>query len=142
VEESGLGCVFDPEGDNLMGNHFSNNGYFGNPSNSDYGQIVFNPGQPQNCFSGNTAPNGSAPPNLEMIQPTCGEITTAANTGGPLLGQVLCDSQIITTSCPPGANYPRHTGVVMHPLPAGLPTMTNPCEGVPTNPWCAEGKPI
>jgi hypothetical protein len=142
VEESGLGCVFDPEGDSLTGNHFSHNGYFGNPSNSDYGQIVFNPGQPQNCFSGNTAPNGSAPPNLEQLQPTCGKTTTAANTGGPLLAQVLCDSQIIASACPPGSNYPQHTGVVMHPLPAGLPTMPNPCEGVPANAWCSGGEPI
>jgi len=142
VEEAGLGCVFDPEGDNLTDNHFSHNGYFGNPSNSDYGQIVFNAGQPQNCFSGNTAPNGSAPANLEQIQPTCRKITTEANTGGPLLDQVLCDSQIIASACPAGSNYPRHTGVVMHPLPSGLPTMSNPCQGVPTNAWCVGGKPV
>jgi hypothetical protein len=142
VQEPGLGCVFDPEGDSLKDNHFSHNAYFGNPSNADFGQIVFNAGQPQNCFSGNIAPNGSAPPNLEQIQPTCGAITTAANTGGPLLDQVLCDSQIIASACPPGANYPRHTGVVMHPLPSGLPTMSDPCEGVPANAWCVDGKPV
>jgi hypothetical protein len=25
----------------------------------------------------------------------------------------------------------------MHPLPAGLPTMPDPCSGVPANPWCS-----
>ncbi len=142
VEVSGLGCVYDPEGDALVHNTFSHNGYFGNPSNSDYGQIVFTAGQPQNCFSGNTAPNGSAPPDLEQIQPTCGKITTAANTGGPLLDQVLCDSGIEATACPAGSVYPEHTGVVMHPLPKDLPTMPDPCAGVPANAWCPGGKPI
>ena len=30
----------------------------------------------------------------------------------------------------------------MHPLPSGLPSMPNPCHGVPANPWCSGGKPI
>ena len=142
VEVTGFGCVYDPEGDALLHNTFSHNGFFGNPSNSDFGQIVFNSGQPQNCFAGNTAPNGSAPPDLEQIQPTCGRITTASNTGGPLLDQVLCDSGIVATTCPAGSVYPTHTGVVMHPLPKDLPTMPNPCVGVPANPWCPGGKPV
>jgi hypothetical protein len=25
----------------------------------------------------------------------------------------------------------------MHPLPAGLPSMPDPCAGVPANPWCS-----
>ena len=140
VEEAGLGCVYDPMGDAVLHNTFTHNGYFGNPSNSDYGQIVYNGGQPQNCFAGNSAPNGSAPPNLEQTQPTCGKITTSANTGGPLLGQVLCDTGF--GSCPAGATYPQHTGVVMHPLPQGLPTMPDPCAGVPANAWCPGGKPV
>ena len=107
----------------------------------DYGQIVFTAGQPQNCFSGNTAPNGGAPPDLEQTQPTCGKITTAANTGGPLLDQVLCDSGIVSSTCPAGSVYPEHTGVVMHPLPTDLPTMPDPCSGVPANPWCPGGSP-
>ena len=34
------------------------------------------------------------------------------------------------------------TGVVMHPLPSGLPTMPNPCSDVPSNAWCPGGKPV
>ena len=30
----------------------------------------------------------------------------------------------------------------MHPLPTGLPTMPNPCAGVPANAWCSDGKPV
>lgn len=139
VQTPGLGCVYDPEGDALLHNTFSHNGYFGNPGNADFGQITISPNQPQNCFAANIAPDGSAPTDLEKTQPTCGRLAPAPNTGGPLLGQVLCDTGF--GSCPAGARYPKATGVVMHPLPKSLPSMPNPCAGVPTNPWCANGKP-
>lgn len=131
----GLGCTFDPEGDALLDNTYKHNGFFGNPSNGDYGQITLYANQPQNCFGGNKAPDGSTPSNLETVQPiaTCGKISTAANTGGTLLGQVLCDTSF--GSCPAGAKYPQRTKVVMHKLPK-LATMPNPCKGVPANAWC------
>ena len=140
VQTAGLGCVYDPEGNALLHNTFSHNGFFGNPSNGDYGQITISAHQPSNCYAGNTAPNGSAPPNLETLQPTCGIPTAAANTGGALLAQVLCDTGFGT--CPAGAKYPKPTGVVMHPLPKTLATMPNPCAGVPANAWCVGGKPV
>jgi hypothetical protein len=134
VETTGFGCVYDPEGDALLDNTYVHDGYFGNPSDSDYGQIVLDGGQPQNCFAGNTAPQGSAPANLEQTQPTCGAITKSGNTGGALLGQVLCDTGF--GSCPAGAHYPKPSKIIMKPLPANLPTMPNPCAGVPSNAWC------
>lgn len=140
VENSALGCIYDPEGDALLDNTFVHDGYFGNPSNSDFGQITFSKGEPQNCFVGNKAPQGSSPADLETIQPTCESITKAANTGGPLLDQVLCDTGFGT--CPADANYPQPTGIRMHPLPTTLRTMPDPCAGVPANPWCKGGKPI
>jgi hypothetical protein len=139
VQVKGLGCVYDPENNALLHNTFSHNGFFGNPANVDYGQITISAHEPQNCYAGNTAPDGSAPANLETLQPTCGPLTTAANTGGALLGQVLCDTGFGT--CPAGAHYPKQTGVVMHSLPK-LPAMANPCAGVPANAWCSGGKPI
>ncbi len=58
----------------------------------------------------------------------------------PFLDEVLCDSQVKDPpfGCQPGDHYPRRTKVVMHPLPPAskLPTMPNPCAGVPANPWC------
>jgi hypothetical protein len=135
----GFGCILDPEGNALIGNTFSHNGFFGNPSNGDYGQIVINAHLPRNCYSHNTAPNGSAPPNLEQTQPTCGPLTSAPNTGGPLLAQVLCDTG--NGTCPADAKYPQATGVVMHPLPKTLVSMPNPCDGVPANAWCPNGRP-
>ena len=134
----GIGCVLDPMGDALVDNSFSHNGFFGNPSNTDFGQITLTPGEPQNCYRGNSAPSGSAPANLEQMQPTCGAPTTAPDTGGSLLAQVLCDTGFGT--CPPGANYPTASGVVMQPLPTGLPSMPDPCAGVPDNPWCSSGR--
>jgi hypothetical protein len=137
-EVPGFGCVYDAVNDALLHNVFVHNGFFGNPSNSDFGQIVLGTGKPRNCFAGNFEPDGSAPADLEVLQPTCGPLTTVADAGGALLGQVLCDTGFGT--CPPGAKYPQPTGVVMHPLPARLPSMPNPCAGVPSNMWCHDGR--
>ncbi len=139
-EVPGFGCVLDPEGDALLHNTFRHNGYFGNPSNSDYGQITLFGGEPQNCFRGNRAPDGSAPRNLEKTQKACGVTTKAGNTGGNLFAQVLCDTGL--AACPKGAHYPKPNGtVVLKALPKGLPTMPNPCQGVPANPWCPRRAP-
>ena len=132
--------MYDPEGDALVHNTFSHDGYFGNPSNSDFGEITITAGQPQNCFSANTAPDGSAPADLEQVQSSCGQLTTTTDSSGPLLAQVLCDTGI--GGCPPGATYPSPVKVVMHPRPKNLPTMPNPCQGVPTNAWCPDGRPL
>jgi len=140
VENGAFGCIYDPMNNALIGNHFSNNGAFKNPTNGDYGQITLNTGKPSNCYRDNVAPDGSTPADLQQTQPTCGVPTTGANTGGALLGQVLCD----TGNGPCGAdmNYPKATSVAMHPLPSGIPTMPNPCQGVPDNAWCTGGQPI
>ena len=142
AEMSGFGCVYDPEGNALLHNTFSNNGFFGNPTNGDYGEITLETGHPQNCFAGNVAPNGSTPPGLETSQSVCGPLTTATQTGGQLLSEVLCDTGF--GSCPPGSTYPKPstTGVVIHPLPNNLATMPNPCRGLPANAWCRGGRPI
>ena len=135
-----LGCVYDPEGDALLHNTFSHNGFFGNPSNGDYGRISLTAGQPRNCFAGNVAPDGSSPANLQQTEPTCGPPTTKEHTAGALLGQVLCDTGFGT--CPAGAHYPTSTKQLIQPLPGNLPTMPNPCKGVPANAWCKGGRPL
>jgi hypothetical protein len=126
--------------DALLNNSFSHNGFFGNAANADYGLLTFSSGQPSNCFAGNSAPNGSAPANLEATHPTCGKTTTVALSTGPLISQVLCDTGF--GACSSSTVYPKTTGVVMHPLPSGIPTMPDPCTGVPANAWCTNGKPI
>jgi len=139
-EMPGLGCVYEAYGNALLHNTFSHNGFFGNPSNSDFGQIVLTAGKPRNCFASNTAPDGSSPADLEQTQPTCGPVQAKATGAGDLLNQALCDTSF--GACPAGAHYPASTGVVMHALPAGLPGMPNPCSGVPANPWCPQGSPL
>jgi hypothetical protein len=133
VQLPGFGCVLDPEGDALLHNTFRHNGFFANPTNSDYGELSFIAGKPRNCYAGNVAPDGSVPAELETTQPTCGPLRTNGVLDPDLLTQVLCDTGL--GECPPGSSYPQPTGVVMHPLPP-LPTMPDPCAGVPTNPWC------
>ncbi len=130
----GLGCVLESWGNELTGNTFVHNGYFGNPTNGDFGELTLTAGKPQNCYSKNNAPDGSTPPDLETTQPTCDGTPTTA-THMDLLQQVGCDTGKLP--CPPGANYPKiTTNVVMRPLPANLPSMPDPCQGVPKNPWC------
>ncbi|HSZ37152.1 MAG TPA: hypothetical protein VK773_08680 [Acidimicrobiales bacterium] len=131
---SGLGCVFEDENDKLAGNTYTHDGYFGNPTNADFGQIVLHSGLPSNCYAANNGPQGSAPPYLEILQPTCGKPSTATNLDGALVTQVECDSGL--ASCPAGTQYPPKTGVHLAPLPSGLPTMADPCAGVPSNAWC------
>jgi len=133
-----LGCIIEPMGDALVSNHFSNNASFGFPGNADYGMLVLTSGLPSNCFRDNTAPKGSAPANLAQTYPTCGVTTTSATTD--LLASVACAAKVLP--CPTGVSYPPSTGVVMHPLPAGLPTMPDPCSGVPANAWCASGSAL
>jgi len=140
VESTLFGCVYDPKNDALLHNTFTNDGYFKNPSNSDFGELTLYGGQPSNCYVGNTAPNGSSPSDLQQSKPTCGVTTTASDAGTDLLGQVLCDTG--NGPCNSTMVYPQHTGVVMHPLPSGLPSMPDPCQGVPANAWCSGGKPV
>jgi hypothetical protein len=140
-------CIYDPKGDALLDNTYSGNGGYGNPTNGDFGQITFFGGEPQNCYGGNTYPAGSTPSNLEQTQPpsSCGVTTAAANTGGDLLTQVLCATGYAPSfgvSCT-GTNYPTpSTPPIMTTAPANLPTMPDPCQGVPANAWCVGGRPV
>jgi hypothetical protein len=134
---SGLGCVFEAQNDKLAGNTYVNDGFFGNPTNADFGQLVLHSGLASNCYVDNAAPNGAVPTGLELTQPTCGEKTTSTSLDGALVTQVECDAGL--APCPVGAKYPAQTGVHLERLPRGLPTMADPCAGVPSNAWCAAG---
>ncbi len=135
----GFGCLYDDWGNQVFDNKFSGNGFFGNPTNGDIGQITFFGGNPVNCFRGNKLPDGFSPSILLTVGATCGTISSGGGIDQPLLEQVECNTQILSTApCPAGSSYPRRTKVVMHALPKAekLPTMPNPCAGVPANPWC------
>ena len=124
-ELAGLGCVYDPAGDALLHNHFSHNGFFGNPSNSDYGQITAaDRASPELLRRQHRPRRQHARPTWSRPSPRAARSTTATTGGGDLEAQVLCDTGF--GSCPAGANYPPLTKVVMHPLPSGLPTHAQP----------------
>ena len=140
-------CLYDGWGDALIGNSFSHNGGFGNPTNGQFDQQNLEPGHPTDCYSGNTDTAGSLTSDAAMLQqshPTCDGSTAAANLNIPFLNETVCDTQakVPPFGCKPTDHYPRRTHVVMRPLPSGLRTMPNPCAGVPNNPWCRTGKTI
>ena len=141
-------CVYDDGGNALIDNTYSHNGFFGNPSNGDYAELTMGT-QPTNCFSGNTEAGGgaatSSPTGLEALKPCGGMAAPGADPDPVFTDEVACDSTISlfglppNFSCPPNANYPRQdpSKIVMAPLPVSdLPTMPDPCAGVPTNAWC------
>ena len=135
-------CLYDEWGDEIRGNTFTSNGGYGNPTNGDFDQLNFE-NHPSDCYSANTDSSGHLSPDsqkLETKYPTCTKSDVPPNPNIPFLNEVLCDSQVKVTGfgCQPGDHYPRRTHAVMHPLPprGKLPTMPNPCQGVPANPWC------
>ena len=136
----GLGCVLDPMGDSLLSNTFKHNGYFKNPTNSDFGELTLS-AHVLNCFAKNVAPDSYFPSNLQKAEAKCSGKTAGGNVlaAQDLYTQAVCDAGL--GSCPAGTVYPKHGAVQLHTAPK-LPTMPNPCLGVPSNAWCKAGKPI
>ncbi|HLY49246.1 MAG TPA: hypothetical protein VKR21_08620 [Solirubrobacteraceae bacterium] len=143
----GLGpgtCLYDDWGDAVVGNTFSGNGTYGHPSNGDIAWLNLEGGHPTPCFSANTELGGgpavTSPSDIERTHPACDGSSTAANQNLTFLPEVLCNSGISLTSGPPpcpSGRYPRaHGAPPMRQLPRHLPSMPNPCTGVPANPWC------
>jgi hypothetical protein len=134
-------CYYPAFGNTSENNTFSGNGFFANPSNGDIGlsTAYHNPG---NCFSHDSVPDGTDPSDIETnpsYQPSNGTCTNP-NSGDQavLAAQAECASQLVGP-CPslPGANYPRPAPQFpLPPVPTNLPSMPNPCSGVPSNPWC------
>ncbi len=157
---SGVKCIYDPEGDALLNNEFSGNGSFGNPGNSDFGNLLGGGHEPENCFSGNsewdptfTTETGPATDadsidgHPGLTPSTCGSRTAKStppllgpNTDQTLLTQAECDAGVLSGAGCSSANYPQATAVTMEPLPS-LPSMPNPCTGAPANFWCPGGLP-
>jgi hypothetical protein len=139
-------CLYDDWGNALVGNSFQHNGFFGNDTNGDFGEIT-ETAAPTNCYHGNTDASGqvtSSPANLQQQKPVCNNQTVPPDPNPTLTNQVACDSQFFapllptgSEPCAPGSSYPRTMAVVMPPLPTKrLPPMPDPCAGVPKNSWC------
>ena len=142
-------CMYDDWGNALVGNTFSHDGFFGNPTNGDAAELTLLSGNALNCYSGNTDTSGTfttSPANLQTTNATCGTVG-AADGNETFLLQAACDTEAlgvqsgVPVGCATANQYPRQTKVVMHPLPKNLPTMPNPCKDVPNDAWCSGGKP-
>ena len=135
------GCYYDDWANTVSSNTFTHNGFFGNPTNGDAGEISFEH-TPGNCWFGNTntagTPITSTPPDIQPTHGTCGGPNSGEGPTSPLALQLICSNQLLGP-CPPapGMIYPRTTRVVMPPLPRGLQSMPDPCRGVPANAFCA-----
>ena len=140
-------CLYDDWDNALLHNSFKHNGSFGNDTNGDIAEIT-STAAPSNCYRGNVETGGgqvtTSPSGLQQSKPTCGG-TVPPDSNPSFFNQIACDSAIFAgivpgtsgSTCPPGANYPQRTKVVMPALPhSGLRTMPKPCRGVPANPWC------
>jgi hypothetical protein len=136
-------CVFTAHGNQVYGNVFAGNGTFGNVTNGDLATVGLLPvsATPRNCFSGNHDAAGtvtSEPAGIQRAsvdgQP-CGKPGTT--TDNALIAQLICATGATGFgSCPAGSHYPKQTRIVMVPLPR-LPSMPDPCAGVPANGFCA-----
>ena len=133
-------CDFPAHGNKIHGNFFSGDGFFGNATNGDLATVGLVPASatPRNCFYGNSDAAGrvtSEPKNIQAAAVDgrpCGKQGTSID--GALVSQLTCAAEF--GPCPPGAHYPKQTKITIVPLPV-LPTMPDPCAGVPANPFCS-----
>jgi hypothetical protein len=119
----------------------STTGFFGNHTNSDLATETLSSYTPRNCFYGNLDVSGtlrSAPADIQAAT-VDGRPCTLAGTGNDMALQVqmICNTGFEPCPLPPGkARYPKQTRIVMLPLPR-LPSMPDPCAGVPRNAFCS-----
>lgn len=120
---------------------FIHDGFFGNQTNSDLATETLSSYTPRNCFYGNLDVSGtltSAPADIQAAT-VDGRPCTLAGTGNDMALQVqmICNTGFEPCPLPPGkARYPKQTRIVVLPLPR-LPSMPDPCEGVPRNAFCS-----
>ena len=136
-------CLFPARGNRVDDNVFAQDGTFGNQTNGDLGMLGLSPtpAAPRNCFYGNTASGGpltSSPARIETAAADgapCGALPgTGENTA--LLQQLGCADG--THCATRSARYPVPVTIGTVPLPA-LPTMPDPCAGIPRNAFCQAG---
>jgi hypothetical protein len=133
-------CLFQARGNQVYGNVFSHDGFFGNLTNSDLATETLASYTPRNCFYRNIDRHGpltSAPAGIESAsvdgQP-CGRPGSGNDLA--LSVQLICATGVAPCPLPPIlASYPEQTRTVMLPLPR-LPSMPQPCAGVPRNAFC------
>ena len=142
IQVSPQECDFPAHGNKVYANFFSHDGFFGNVTNSDLATVGLTSPTPRNCFYANRDATGrvtSEPKNVQAPSVDgrpCGKAGTGLDLA--LFGQLICATGAtgLGVPCPPGSHYPNQTKIAIVPLPA-LPTMPNPCAGVPATPFCS-----
>ena len=118
-------------------NHFLRNGGFGNPTNGDLATVglLFNLRDAAELFYGNIAVSGkltSEPKNIESPRvdgPPCSKPGTSIDSA--MVTELICATgDTALGPCPPQYHYRQQTKITLAPLPP-LPTMPDPCPGVP-----------
>ena len=132
-----LGCIYDPEGTPCWTTPIVHDGYFGNPSKATSGRSSSARDSPRTASPATSPRRAALRQTSNRSSPPAAPSRRAANTGGSPLTQVLCDTGF---GRPAGANYPSpRRSLIANRLPSNLPTMPNPCLGVPVNAWCPAG---
>jgi hypothetical protein len=135
-------CIFPAHGNLVYGNLFSRDGGFGNPTNGDVATVglLQNSATPRNCFYDNHTTSGaltSEPKNIESAKvdgKPCGKAGTSIDSA--MVTQLICATgDTALGPCPKQYHYPQQTKISLVPLPT-LPTMPDPCSGVPKNGFC------
>jgi hypothetical protein len=135
-------CFFDDWANQVFGNKLKHNGFLGNPTNGDFGDIS-GENTPGNCWHDNVRTDGSTPSaeptDLQTAHTDCNAAGHGDDVGSELAAQALCDSELVGP-CKADAThrYPRTTKVKVHKLPK-LRGMKKPCAGVPKNGFCRSG---
>ena len=134
--------MYDDWGNALIGNTFSNDGYFGNPTNGDAAELTLLGGEPINCYYGNTDTDGtftSSPANLETTNTKCGTVNRHHQRGRSATSSSCCRRPATPRRSAPGfcpagqPGYPRVKKIVMHPLPKPADD-AEPVQGRPRQP--------
>jgi hypothetical protein len=155
--------LMTPAMDNVIDyNTFNHVGYGAPPdnqlapvSNARDADIGIEAASPQNCVQGNidttsgtSQPATTDPPDVAGLQqckagnptaqncPVAGEVCIPAvyEPGDPVLSALVALNAAGVTE-PRAYNGPG-------PQPEAQNTMANPCDGVPNDPWCSNGKPV
>ncbi len=139
--------MYDDQGDALIGNTFTHNGSYGNPTNGDFAELTLVGGNPINCYSGNVDTGGmlTGSPCKPPRPPTASAARSRPPMAPTPTSSTCCrrpatPRRSVQCLCPGSPGYPRVKQVVMKPLPHNLPTMPTPCKGVPANAWCSAKK--
>ena len=103
-------CLYDDWGNALIGNKFSDNGDYGNPTNGDFEQLNLE-SNPSNCFSDNKDSSGHLTPDAAALQkqyPTCtnGKVDAEHQRPVPQRDPVRHPGQLAAVRLPAGRPLP------------------------------------